>query len=117
MVSGSLEYSGNQLGGRIQGKSSVHDLSLNIDELINIPQKPLEIVFKDEAPPSNMNNYPLLFDVSLDLLQPATATGQNLFTSWKGAAHLGGSPLHIQLKGDLQLVEGEYKLNGRSIPI
>lgn len=117
IASGNLQLKGNEKEGKLVGKGHVHELKLVIDGDTGIGKDPLDIVFKDEPPPLPPSPPYLFFDLDLNMEKHAIISGQNLKTKWTGEAHLGGTVNDLRLKGDLKLVEGEYRLNGRGIDI
>ena len=115
--SGKLQLDGNKSGATLKGDGLVHGLKLTIDNNVGHRKSPLDIVFKDDIPQKPKQEYPVIFDIDLKMENPAVVEGENLYTTWKGGAHLGGTPSDLRLKGEMKLDSGEYNLHGRDIAI
>lgn len=119
-ASGDLQLVGNKDKGKLKGELYVDKASIHLEESLPSSIKTVEVVYVNA--PENENKTPHLsatssekidVDVSLKVENTISVEGKSISSTWKGGVVISGHFDQLLFDGDLNIVKGEYNLNGK----
>ncbi len=124
-ASGPLTLQGDRQKGVIQGSLVVDKATIDIEQALPQQIKTVDFRFtekqKDQSPPLYPESKPPIFPLELDVVIKAPGQvfigGNHLESEWKGSLALTGTLQNLLLNGDMRIINGVYKFNGKEFEL
>lgn len=120
LASGPLLFSGNRHASTLSGSLTAEEATFRLEEPLPRQIKTLEIEYVSSAHPTTpaTKEIPHSFELDLSLKASRIAIRDDALSSiWKGSVALKGDPAHLQLYGDLRILQGEYTIKGKTFQL
>lgn len=122
--SGVLKLTGNTQQGRLEGKLTIDNAAVRLEEALPSQIKSVDVkhvnlpegMEKHQYSDSNVG-WPVQLNVAMDFPGKVNIQGKNLTSEWKGAIAATGTLDTPLLYGELRIVSGEYDFNGKAFTI
>lgn len=120
-ASGPLRLIGNTTQSKLQGVLTIDQATIHLEEALPGQIKTVDVrhinLSKEEHAAyllkKKEKQATLEFDVKLEAPRTVKIEGKNLKSEWLGTIAVTGDPDHLNLHGELRVVQGEYNFNGK----
>lgn len=120
-ASGNVKLVGNKMGGLLSGTLTSNKTQMTIPDQIPALTQSVEVIYinqpKNEPLPNSFQKkkatWPLKLNLELQFPSKATLKAKDLNSEWNGNLFLKGTTDDPLLEGQLNVVKGDYLLNGK----
>jgi len=121
-VSGPLKLKGNMKQSKLEGKLTIDQATVRLEEALprqikNIDIKYINLAQGEESLPHDLEEKEAASAIELEIKLNAPQVhieGEHLKSEWKGNVLVTGTAEHPLLHGDVRIVQGEYDFNGKT---
>lgn len=122
---GSVQISGNLDSARISGQAIVLKGDFSIPERIppSLPNLQVKYIHApkpvavEEANLEKKSRYPIFFDYRVMAPEGISISGRGLVSKWTGDFAVGGTYTHLEAKGELNMIRGDFTFSGRTFEL
>lgn len=119
LASGNLQINGKNMDGVVSGTLTTTHIDVALpQEMPGGAGGEIEVTFINEETPTPTANksteaHSLKLNVDVQVADNLSIHSQDLRSQWRGNLHVGGTTENVEVKGGLQLTQGEFKINGK----
>lgn len=124
-ASGQLKWNGNSFGATLSGKLVADSFIVDLPDQTSAITEPMEITYVNQPTDSvaptryvdRTSDWPLSFDVQVEVPSKGIISGTNLSSEWKGQAVITGTSSSPLINGTYKIIKGEYRINGKPFQV
>lgn len=125
-ASGKIQFQGNLEKQNLSGIVAIDKATIQIPEEVPAKMRALQVTYINHPPDIPLPSYieqknrtknPIHLNLQLNVPKRAFVQGKNFTSEWQGAITITGTDENPLLNGGLEVIKGEYFLNGKKFKV